>query len=274
MRRHFPLVFAVGLLGALGACGDFTGPGDHPLLSEEEAGPADPEGEPYPGDLKADAPLPAWVSHEHLMTAVRHQGNRKTCMAFSLAAALEGFHGAKQHLSVEQLWRRIEKMGPDADRLGRAVNAEICPDHDWPYGGEESDACQAHADYRVPSLIRTGTDPERLKAILAQNERNNIVFEVRWVQGYEEAGGRLVAPEGTNWEEVRDACIANKSCGLHIVVLVGYHQELDADGESRAFFRFKNSWGTQWGDAGYGYVSADYLRKFGRWGAVMRPAAE
>jgi C1A family cysteine protease len=44
----------------------------------------------------------------------------------------------------------------------------------------------------------------------------------------------------------------NPSMGGHAVLFVGYD-------DNRQVFKFKNSWGTDWGDNGYGYISYQYL---------------
>jgi len=45
---------------------------------------------------------------------------------------------------------------------------------------------------------------------------------------------------------------------MHAVTLVGYRT--DPGGENLRFV-FKNSWGPQWGAGGYGWITADYLRR-------------
>ncbi len=43
--------------------------------------------------------------------------------------------------------------------------------------------------------------------------------------------------------------------GGHAVCLVGYSDKTQ-------MFKFKNSWGPNWGENGYGYISYDYARNF------------
>ena len=48
--------------------------------------------------------------------------------------------------------------------------------------------------------------------------------------------------------------------GAHAIQLVGY--------TNNGYFKFKNSWGTTWGNSGYGFVSVDYL--INSWSQVPR----
>src|SRR5205814_37325 len=41
----------------------------------------------------------------------------------------------------------------------------------------------------------------------------------------------------------------------HAILIVGY-----VPMNGRRYFIFRNSWGAEWGDSGYGYLSEDYLR--------------
>lgn len=40
--------------------------------------------------------------------------------------------------------------------------------------------------------------------------------------------------------------------GGHCILLVGYD-------DSKSYFKFQNSWGTNWGDSGYGYIPYQYI---------------
>jgi len=46
-----------------------------------------------------------------------------------------------------------------------------------------------------------------------------------------------------------------KIIGGHAICIVGYDDQ-------QKQFKFKNSWGTQWGDKGYGYLPYEYIRKY------------
>jgi hypothetical protein len=54
---------------------------------------------------------------------------------------------------------------------------------------------------------------------------------------------------------------ANQGVIGHTVVIVGYEKNKEWEGGGR--FEFRNSFGEQWGQTGYGWVTFEYLRKHG-----------
>ena len=75
---------------------------------------------------------------------------------------------------------------------------------------------------------------------------------------------------------LRSAFVVSRSrpSDLNTVLIVGYQLRKDADGKTRTFFKFKNSWGEQWGERGYGYMSSEYLRAYGVSGEMIAPVGE
>lgn len=75
-------------------------------------------------------------------------------------------------------------------------------------------------------------------------------------------------------EEIDQLCTEGVyECAGHAILLTGY------DSEKEEFF-FKNSWGTNWGDQGYGRASFEYIDKFSdmpitfRWSRIMADIRE
>jgi C1A family cysteine protease len=58
---------------------------------------------------------------------------------------------------------------------------------------------------------------------------------------------------------IKDPNDGDKQYGGHAICAVGYDDE-------RQLIKFKNSWGTGWGQDGYGYISYDYFTKY-NWGS-------
>ncbi len=73
-----------------------------------------------------------------------------------------------------------------------------------------------------------------------------------------------VAVQPTIWRDAADDGLVDHddvapTADAHAVLGVGIARD-DPDGrDARDWVVFKNSWGDHWGDAGYGYLSADYL---------------
>jgi len=80
-----------------------------------------------------------------------------------------------------------------------------------------------------------------------------IVFEV-FKSAHTAPGGVIAFP-----------VTGEQSLGMHSVFVTGYEQ-------SGEVVRFANSWGVEWGQAGHGSVSMDYLRRYLHESWVWRPA--
>ena len=49
--------------------------------------------------------------------------------------------------------------------------------------------------------------------------------------------------------------LKENSVGGHAICIVGYDDKL-------RIFKFKNSWGANWGSVGYGYLPYEYMKKY------------
>ena len=100
-----------------------------------------------------------------------------------------------------------------------------------------------------------GTVEELLTQILFNAQLMEIGYPRPWSDQYlmvfEVFEGAYAAPKGV----LAPPKPGEKSLGLHCVMWAGY-----TDGAES--LNFLNSWGSSWGDKGYGSVSADYLRKY------------
>ncbi|MCC6747657.1 MAG: hypothetical protein IT371_08375 [Deltaproteobacteria bacterium] len=274
LRAPIVVCAALGLL-AQGCVGEIRG-GGQTGSGGSAMGPEDPVGVPLPKGLrgKANGTLPAQVDHASRLAPVRDQGSRGMSLAFATAAALEGYYGLKEHLSVEHVQQRIGILGGIAIDL-RLRGARVAKETDWPIGGKAAAELDKRASWGVDEAISTGLDEAALKKYLADDAKNNIVVELAWDKTYEE-DGTLANPKlgglQATWQ--RMSCrVRSAQCEVHTVLLVGYKSaQMDSDGQARTFFKVRNSRGASWGEQGYGWVSAAYLTAMGHRGMLITKA--
>ncbi len=239
-----------------------------PLTPVDQLGEEDQEGQPYEGNW--DGALPVRVDHSSLLPPVRDQGKRGTCQSFAFTGAVEGKYELKEHLSVEEFYQSNWFSKLRAFYTWRFPGTQLAREVDWKYGHEKPDDIDEKPHWELEGLISTGVDEETLKRYLAEDATNNIVVSLAWNSDFIEFD-HLNDPQLSTAEafRIRTFCNTIDNCGGHQVLLVGYEEKLDSDQEESTFFKFKNSWGQQWGDSGYGYISSEYLRQLGRNGWLV-----
>lgn len=189
---------------------------------------------------------------------MRNQGpGRQTCVGFAVSAALEWCAGDGKVLSVENVIWAAHRAGGDPAAEMTSVQyacngldahaATVEPS--WPYGDPPfpSDRPAAAVD---PVNHRANApweriDPPRLDDIESSLQAGRpVVVTLRFVpRAWSDLTGVVDAPHG--------ATIA----GGHAVAAVGVNE-----GEQLIV---KNSWGPEWGDEGYGYITRQYLEAYG-----------
>jgi C1A family cysteine protease len=196
------------------------------------------------------------------MPHVYDQGSLGSCTANSIAAALE-FDRAKQGLEV---WTPSRLFIYYYERLGEGtVNSDsgamirdgykvinttgYAKETTWPYVTGRftmapSEAAMAEAatnkSVQYQSVDQTET---AIKTVLAQGYV--ISFGISVYASFE---GRDVAANGF----VPLPHTSEKNLGGHAILLVGYD-------DNRKVYIFRNSWGKDWGDGGYGYLPYAYV---------------
>lgn len=217
-----------------------------------------------------------------LMSEVKHQGERNTCSVFAATALMEYLikaeHGIDLDLSEQYNYWAAKKyslhndylksiyegidglagyLAVDAYRYGSMLES------DWPY--ETQNWLQTGNDKcininGIPSKeCFTGILPENAQILpyriepvfiertyIAQyimENRKPVVFNIMWYfDSMDHDSGSMKMPEDDTQEG-----------GGHVVLLVGY------DKKNRQFF-FRNSWGNEWGDNGYGTIPEHYIK--------------
>jgi C1A family cysteine protease len=211
-----------------------------------------------------NAELPQKVDLRSISPPIYTQGKLNSCSANAIAALLEierikiGLPDfLPSRLFVYYNERSIEGS-PGLDNGARirdgikSIAAQgVCHEEDWPYDLSRFDEQPPHfcydeaITYRVFQYYRLDNDPNQLKHCLATEHPFVFGFQVYKTWDWFESSDGMV-PTPTGRETTKD-CL-----GGHAVCAVGYD-------DARRLFIIRNSWGPQYGDQGYYYMSYDYV---------------
>lgn len=213
--------------------------------------------------------LPPKVDLTVQQTRVYNQGQEGSCSGFSTRSAMEydaerlgylplgGFSPAFIYYEARALEgidpkthvpKTQEDSGIDIRNACKVLLTRgICSSHDDPYVAGQ------HA--KPPS--RKAVEDARQQRILAyaslttiEDMRNCLALLGDFVIGIPVYKDIYDAPHGVLSIPVH----TQRRTGLHALCAVGYNDD-------KKWLIFKNSWGTKWGDAGYGYLPYEYVDK-------------
>jgi C1A family cysteine protease len=211
-------------------------------------------------------------SLRHDQTPVRDQGDRPTCAVFAVTAAHEAMRSDGIDLSEESgLWSANRVSGgtpPHATVANtlRGIRADgQARESDWPYGSPRHPAgpppAAAKRDNRfVPGSSRqlSSLKVAALEQVLRGGEAVMLTFAfVRQAWSIARNDGFVDAAPGQH-VETGHAVLATGMGKWHTGATV---------------IEFKNSWDSDWGDDGYGYLSKDYWTRYGRKAFALAIAA-
>lgn len=202
-------------------------------------------------DPVAFAALPAaphkidWrqVDGANYVTPVRDQGACGACVAFATVAVVESRLAIQQRrtdpdadLSEASLFfgagrRCVDGWWPDA-AMSYARTKGIGSEADFPYPGQDAPAKGVNPFAWVTGWESASTSSQRRKAIAF---RGPVVAVFKVYEDFLQYGSGIY-----------DRALG-EYVGLHAVAVVGYDDDKQA-------WLIKNSWGTGWGEGGFGYV--------------------
>ncbi len=191
--------------------------------------------------------------HRSDQTPVRNQGDRPTCVAFATSAAHE-WHAADVTVRSPEdaMWAAHqvgEVPGREETTVSWALEGLARHDHAaetaWPYGtprwsaGRPTAALNAANRHAFPAWCDLGrVSFERISAEL--DAARPVILTVAVVPAAWYHSGDTV-----------DAAAGAKTPGNHAVLAVGAFDAPDR-------LIVKNSWGDDWGEGGYGYLTRRY----------------
>lgn len=199
------------------------------------------------------------VDISHKSGKIRNQGNRRTCLAFAASSANEFLHGLRGLLCVEWLYYhalKIARMKPDAGtsvvEILSALEENGQPHEEkWRYS-EELDISN-WLPPKEPGLI-----------FFASGEYSNYSFAE--IVSFLQLGQPVVVTLQTNMEFFNAAMVegistveyvhSSEKFENHAVLAVGYGVL-----NQRKYLKIRNSWGLNWGENGYAWLSEDFLRE-------------
>lgn len=221
------------------------------------------------------APFSLDVDLRQQFGPVSDQGPRETCLAFAVSGAHEHSRttcmSTTLALSVEALyWKARQASGTTSGLSFRSVQAALADqgqpeEHLWPY---DAKCDETSSGYGPPAGV---LEPERcykahlkklksaIRPILsAINQQLAVVAGIRIsTPFFEDSGGLIRMPTASE--------VLNEGHGL---VFLGYS---DSDKSADGYLLFRNSWGEEWGDHGYGYLPFAYYAQYGMGAFTVAP---
>jgi C1A family cysteine protease len=215
-----------------------------------------------------DVAIPSRIDYTDKMSPVRNQKNEGTCVAFASAVGMKEYQELIDYsqlvkLSPRFLYQECKKIDGMPYEEGTSIavafnvlrNKGVCLEDIWPYvaevPGKPKDGAAVNANkYRVLSYARINNINEL---------RASIALKGPAVIGIECFEGIMRSPDGY----VPLPQSGEKSQGGHAVCAVGYD-------DIKKLIKFKNSWGQEWGDCGYGYLPYEYIGNYSidMWSAI------
>ncbi|KPL23431.1 MAG: hypothetical protein AMJ75_06080 [Phycisphaerae bacterium SM1_79] len=203
------------------------------------------------GDQRYTGSCVGWASAYGLRNWLRYQETGQKQPKFSVRFA---WMGAKEHDPFE-LNVAFDLSGTrirDAFKIMRKFGA--CPDKLWPFS-----KLLPNPDYE--DRIRREAMRHRIgiyySLVTNQERRIHLAKEGPFVVG---------VPVYSNWATIDASGVVPGPGGAfrggHALLVVGYDDKTQ-------LFKFQNSWGSNWGDKGYGYLTYEYMKNhsWSSWGA-------
>ncbi|KYG65830.1 hypothetical protein AZI86_01785 [Bdellovibrio bacteriovorus] len=188
------------------------------------------------------------------LTPIRHQGSCGSCLAFAATATLEAQYKITQNKSYKLSPQFLFSCGGGVCKKGWypnqaakfLLNTGVTDESCLPYmssGGSDISCSRACGDsskraVKISSFSLPTDNARNLSAIREALQRGPLVTTMAAYNDFMNYRGGIYKR------------VSNSLVGGHAIVIIGYN---DKD----RYLIIRNSWGTSWGERGYGRISYD-----------------
>lgn len=231
------------------------------------------------GIEKPTQSIPSSMDLKKYCSPVEDQGKLGSCTANAGVGMLEYFERKAygKHIDASRLFlykatrNLMQQTGDTGAFLRTTMNAlvlfGVLPEKFYPYNIEEFDNeppafCYAYAqNYQALKYINLDP-PETQKDELLLRIKTNLAAGLTSMFGFTVYNSIWNAKDG----KIPFPCGKEKVEGGHAIMAVGYDNNLqienpNCDKKTTGALLIRNSWGTKWGDEGYGWLPYEYVLK-------------
>lgn len=238
------------------------------LHHDDDIVPLEDNYEPHPVTTKN-------IDISNGFTEIKNQGQQGACMSFSMVSVFEYFlkknHVQFPDLSEQFLYFNARKRtgreqfdeGSNSVASIQTLSEEgICSEQAWPYkvgGFAETPSTQAYEEAKLRKVKRAVMVEKKIETLKsALDDGLPVVFAVDLFPSFGQGvNGFISMPSDEEVQQLKESGENH----AHAMVLCGFNEE-------QRVFKVRNSWGRDFGDRGYCYLSYDYIMQYGYWDCV------